>query len=83
MSGFASIAKNGGAGGSSTANASSTTQFGEALVATYVIPFGGSVNLDLKGDNFFLSVGESLTVTAESTTQNATVAAALTWFEDQ
>jgi len=53
------------------------------LVATYVIPFGGSVNIDLKGDNFFLSVGESLTVTAEASTQNATVAAALTWFEDQ
>ena len=53
------------------------------LVATYVIPFGGTANLDLKGDNFFLSVGESLTVTAQASTNNAVVAVALTWFEDQ
>jgi hypothetical protein len=53
------------------------------LVATYVVPFGGSVNVDLKGDNFFLSVGESLTITAQSDTTNAVVACALTWFEDQ
>jgi hypothetical protein len=53
------------------------------LVATYVVPFGGSVNVDLKGDNFFLSVGESLSITAQSDTTNAVVACALTWFEDQ
>ena len=64
-------------------SATSYTANQNTLVATYVIPFGGSVNLDLKGDNFFLSVGESLTVTAEASTQNATVAVALTWFEDQ
>jgi hypothetical protein len=53
------------------------------LVATYVIPFGGSINLDLKGDNFFLSVGESLTITGQSTLAGADVACAVTWFEDQ
>jgi hypothetical protein len=53
------------------------------LVASYVVPFGGSVNLDLKGDNFFLSVGESLTITAQASTNNAVVTCALTWFEDQ
>lgn len=53
------------------------------LVATYVVPFGGSINLDLKGDNFFLSVGESLTITAQSSTPGGDTAVALTWFEDQ
>ena len=53
------------------------------LVASYVIPFAGSVNIDLKGDNFFLSVGESLTITAQASTNNAVVTCALTWFEDQ
>jgi hypothetical protein len=55
------------------------------LVATYVVAFQSSINIDLKGDNFFLSVGESLTVTAQAgdnTAANA-VACALTWFEDQ
>jgi len=53
------------------------------LVASYVLPFGGSINIDLKGDNFFLSVGESLTITAQSSTTNANVVCAITWFEDQ
>jgi hypothetical protein len=53
------------------------------LVATYVIPFGGSINVDLKGDNFFLSVGESLTITSQGSTNGADTAVALTWFEDQ
>jgi len=53
------------------------------LVASYVIPFAGSINVDLKGDNFFLSVGESLTITAQASTNNGSVACAITWFEDQ
>jgi hypothetical protein len=54
------------------------------LVASYVIPYGGSINVDLKGDNFFLSVGESLTITAQSDTSGgADVICAITWFEDQ
>lgn len=53
------------------------------LVASYVIPFGGSINIDLKGDNFFLSVGESLTITSQGSTNGADTAVALTWFEDQ
>lgn len=55
------------------------------LVATYVVAFQSSINIDLKGDNFFLSVGESLTVTAQSGDGTAAdfVTCALTWFEDQ
>lgn len=53
------------------------------LVSSFVIPFGGSINADLKGDNFFLSVGESLTITAQASTTNASAACAITWFEDQ
>lgn len=54
-----------------------------SLIATYVINAGSSLSVDLKGDNFFLAVGESLTVTAESSVNNQTGACALTWFEDQ
>ena len=55
------------------------------LVATYVVAFQSTINIDLKGDNFFLSVGESLTVTAQAgdNTDADVVACALTWFEDQ
>ena len=53
------------------------------LVATYIIVPGASLNVDLKGDNFFLSVGESLTLTGQSDSNNGDVAVALTWFEDQ
>jgi hypothetical protein len=53
------------------------------LVATYLIPYGGSINIDLKGDNFFLSVGESLSIVAQSSNAGANVACAITWFEDQ
>ena len=55
------------------------------LVATYVLGFQSTLNIDLKGDNFFLSVGESLTVTAQGGdgTEADFVSCALTWFEDQ
>lgn len=53
------------------------------LVATYIIVPGASLNIDLKGDNFFLSVGETLTLTGQSDSNNGDVAVALTWFEDQ
>lgn len=53
------------------------------LVSSYVIPFAGSINIDLKGDNFFLSVGESLTITAQASVTNGSLACAITWFEDQ
>ena len=55
------------------------------LVATYVLGFQSTLNIDLKGDNFFLSVGESLTLTAQAgdATGADFVSCALTWFEDQ
>ena len=57
------------------------------LIATYILPYGQTSNIDLKGDNFFLSVGESLTITAIGSSGAAGAAAdvsvAITWFEDQ
>lgn len=55
------------------------------LLATYVLPFAdGQIVVDLKGDNYSLASGDVLTVTgqAESATA-ATLAVAITWFEDQ
>lgn len=63
--------------------ATSFTANQNTLVATYILGSGASLNLDLKGDNFFLSVGESLTITAQASTNNIDCAVALTWFEDQ
>lgn len=53
------------------------------LIATYVIGAGNSIVVDLKGDNYFLSVGESLTITATASTNNVEVACSIGWFEDQ
>lgn len=69
MSGFALIAKNGGqgAGGSNTTNASSTTQFGEALVAQ-LTPASQATFVKGLNSTIFLSrsIGNGATVTAAS-----------------
>jgi hypothetical protein len=55
------------------------------LIATYLLRTGnpGSLlDIDLKGDNFFLSVGETLTVNAVSTSVSGVqITLALSWFE--
>lgn len=54
------------------------------LLATYLLPFvNGQINVDLKGDNYSLSSGDTLTVTAQADgNSGSTVGVALTWFED-
>lgn len=53
------------------------------LVASYVIYTSTVAAIELTGDNYFLSAGETLSFTVESSDNADEFALALSWFEDQ
>lgn len=64
-------------------SATGFTSNNSTLLATYVLKGGSSIVVDLKGDSFYISPGETLTITLAASSNNVDGSAAITWFEDQ
>ena len=67
-----------------TAATSFTSEPKTQLLKSAIVAANSSLSISLADDNFFLSTGESLTVTAQRVTSDIDNAAvSLSWFEDQ